>query len=288
MFNEVHNSSKNNGIPLAFVKSLNVQVFPSGRRRSELTVSDLESKKYYIPFDPEARLNTEANNRKHSGLNGFTQTYLKSWDATEFSIVLGGYLFTIKSDISDSNSIEAFIKDFVDELLDKLDVIAENPTSIFANIRIDDTALFSGFTKYSTTILRDQASNDEASTCLDLYVTGTNVTGSSPNTNDYYFSGLSFSTESLASRSTSNDPETISLKILEKNSSGTWQIYQPALLPNIEHGATSDSVSVKTLYAENIIQGTGNVVNLSVVEKDAESGTYQLQFSFGAQPENIN
>ena len=60
----------NEKIKQTFVKSLNVQAFPCGRRRSDSN--------QVIPFDPEARLNTEANNRKHSGINGYTQTFLKS------------------------------------------------------------------------------------------------------------------------------------------------------------------------------------------------------------------
>ena len=85
--------------------------------------------------------------------------------------------------------------------------------------------------------------------------------------NNYYFSGLSFSTAPLSgnegTRSITNvydeiDNATlmqrvISLKILEKVN-GVWQIYQPALLPEIEHGDIENSVKVGTLFADKIIQ----------------------------------
>ena len=94
---------KNNDNRLVFIKSKNVNVFPCGRRRSNLIDADgstlTVNDRYYIPFDPEARLNTEANNRKHSGLNGFRQSYIYDWSYTAssgvLSLVIEGYLFNI-------------------------------------------------------------------------------------------------------------------------------------------------------------------------------------------------
>jgi hypothetical protein len=60
MFTEVHLKNDDSGQKLAFINSLNVQAFPCGRRRSEQITS--ADDKYYIPYDPEARLNTEKNN----------------------------------------------------------------------------------------------------------------------------------------------------------------------------------------------------------------------------------
>ena len=69
---------------LIFIKSRYIKAFPCSRRRSNLTIDTDGNEnsvldKYYIPFDPEARLNTEANNRKHSALNGYKQDYLREW-----------------------------------------------------------------------------------------------------------------------------------------------------------------------------------------------------------------
>jgi hypothetical protein len=92
-------------INLTFVESTNIQAYPCGSRRSTFISADTNNdgttatnEGKYIPFDPEARLNTEANNRKHSSLNGYTQTYLKDWDEANktLTLSLAGHLFTIK------------------------------------------------------------------------------------------------------------------------------------------------------------------------------------------------
>ena len=88
---------------LTFIKSSNIQAYPCGRRRAvedrDLNDNDIVEADEHIriPFDPEARLNTEANNRKHSSLNGYTQTYLKEWDEKKklLTVALAGYLFNI-------------------------------------------------------------------------------------------------------------------------------------------------------------------------------------------------
>ena len=87
-----HKDTANN---LVFIESSYIKVFPCGCRKSELV--ETGATKQYIPIDPEARLNTEANNRKHSGLNGYKQEYLNYWNTNgELSLVLAGYLFNIK------------------------------------------------------------------------------------------------------------------------------------------------------------------------------------------------
>jgi hypothetical protein len=101
------------------------------------------------------------------------------------------------------------------------------------------------------------------------------------NIDNYYFSGLSFSAEPLAplkdgevfhisknsnktvSRIIGKDAngegvtsevnqQVISLRILEKAADGTWQVYQPAYLPRIEHGTTGDSIVV---YGDTTLKG---------------------------------
>ena len=325
MFNETHLSSTNNGIPLIFIKSLNVQAYPCGRRRSELVPKDTnndgiitESESYHIPFDPEARLNTEANNIKHSGLNGFTQTYLNDWDTSEkvLSLVLGGYLFNIKLD----QNYERFLN-FGASLLNTLknfdkDFDTNAVTRIYANIRIEETPLFVGFTSYNTSVLRDQYSSDTAQTTLDLLNTtarNANTLSETQDTGNYYFSGLSLSVRPLTETINPEKPLTeqeetkserliynpttkalyqrvISLCILEKNSNGNWQLHQPALLPSIKHGETEDSIKVKELSTNKLDlevtddEGTTSSIGvpaLNVVETSEGSGIYQLQFSFG-------
>lgn len=302
MFIESH---KDNDIVLTFLPSSQVNAYPCGRRRSTQIDADRNDSTtgdiYYIPFDPEARLNTEANNRKHSSLNGFTQTYLQDWnqETKVFTLSLGGYLFNITLDDTyltssqvDNKTIytfntDVFGDDIVDALVNKIDaLIAEakdkndttgeqnciteknavtNAARIYANILLEDTHLFSaGFGEYYTSVLRNQSAGP-AQTSLDLLKTGGSVSASA----DYYFSGLSFSTEPLTKKAgeithdsklqtaiidgNSVNQQIVSLCILEKEGS-SWIIHQPALLPKIDHGTTEDSIVV---YGDTTLKGNG-------------------------------
>lgn len=301
-----------NNIKLAFLNSLNVQAFPCGRRRSELIDKDgnvgTVSDRYYIPFDPEARLNTEANSRKYSSLNGFDQTYLKDWidsdDDYYITMSLAGYLFKIKLEKStadkatgnDSKTI------FSNTLYDIFNITLDESTDykIYANIRLENVKLFSGYNlDYSTYILRDQSASQAPETSLDLF---------DPDGSGYYFSGLSFSTEPLSNNTdetrsildiTTSDlrqQQIISLCILEKPAGDVWQIHQQAYLPEIKHGRTDDSIVVGDISAHNISAHdiSANNIGVDTITADAitVNGTtvpeiklvkcdtaYQLQFA---------
>lgn len=263
MFNETHSD---NDIKLTFIKSLNIQAYPCGRRRGFID-ADGTSTDSYLPFDPEARLNTEANNRKHSGLNGHTQTYLKKWDIQNklLTMSLAGYLFNIKLDDKylDINGVNSFGQDIADKV--------EATDRIYANILIEDVHLFSGFHEYYTGVLRNQVSTQNATpeTSLDLLnESASNSTSAADkkNVNNFYFSGLSFSaqpiTEEIAtrrekpitvSRSSQEVNQTqVSLCILEKKE-GKWEIHQPAYLPKIEHGTGEDSIIVGSAEINNAL-----------------------------------
>lgn len=191
MFNETH---LYNNLMLTFIKSVNIQAFPCGRRSSVGSYDKNNNgeiaadEKFYFPFDPEARLNTEANNRKHSSLNGFTQIYLKDWNKGDDNLLtmsLAGYLFTIaltgKQGESDFNFSQP--KDFGEEVISCLvrraesiktsavasgnttiaDVMEESKEAIesanriYANILLEDVHLFSSTAnEYFTSVLRDQ------------------------------------------------------------------------------------------------------------------------------------
>jgi hypothetical protein len=298
MFIEVHNTTTantENTIKLAFVKSLNVQAYPCGRRRSEAIGTG--DGKYSIPFDPEARLNTEANNTKISGLNGLTQTYLKRFttdevidDANVLSVVLGGYLFNIK--LADGyRSIDRFCTKLA--VAEKL---GTGTTKIYANIIIKETTLFKGFTEYTTGILYSQSDKSLNVDCLDLLITGGKSEQSTESAN-YYFSGLSFSNSPLSGNTDTTAVEsyvegklarrTISICLFEKNGD-TWNIYQPALLPKIEHGSTEESVKINTLFASELRQEVTDTQTGAVISNTSipslklhknDDDTYQLQFS---------
>ena len=79
--------SENETLQLCFVKSLDISVYPCGRRNSTIIEQNPNTRldDYYYPFDPEARLNTEYNNRHITGINGFTHTFIKNWRTPEDS-----------------------------------------------------------------------------------------------------------------------------------------------------------------------------------------------------------
>lgn len=293
MFNKVHSSKEEGGIALAFVKSTNIQTYPCGRRRA------LKEKDLYIPFDPEARLNTENNNRTQSSLNGYTQTYVQSWTEHDVSLVLENYLFTIKYAKEYSDAITAsadFGKIIINKLRSLNDTIkneVESAEKIYANILIEEVPLYSSNTAninlddYTTEILRNQSDTEMPSTSLDILVDGedANLPGS------YYFSGLSFSTKPLTGdtyltrsklsleRGGSLLPQKIvSLCILtrqydtENEVYTPWQSYEPAYLPFIEHGDTPNSVKVHKLEANQIETDT---LNAGAVFIPSDSGGTQ-------------
>lgn len=300
---------------LIFINSLNIKAFPCGRRRSQLIDTDGNTNdQYSIPYDPEARLNTEANNRRHSSLNGYSQTYLDSWDADSetLSLVLAGYLFNIdlkgiKVGELDVDKQQAQINSFAN-------AINGEAESIYANIRIEEVPLFSGDNlNYTTSVLRNQTSSNSAEACLDLPISSTQDL---TNEENYYFSGLSFSTSPIAkpvegdnthvlvsniddkTRGVLNiykdaqlHQQVISLYILKKVD-GIWKIHEPAKLPKIEHGDAENSIKVGKIISGDI-SSTGNIsaksiscngasvaqVKLAETSDDNGNTCYQLQFT---------
>ena len=293
IFNEIHDVTINkNTMSLSFIRSQSVQAFPCGRRRSTRRSDEDDSR---IPFDPEARLNTEANNRKHSSLNGYTQTYLKSWNDTEklLTFALGGYLFDVN--LGDDYS-KAFGNVFADEA-----------TSIYANILIDKTQLFVGTYEetalaYYTGVLGSWTSeNLKDNSALDLRTSENNGSNEFDN---YYFSGLAFSDKPVAtiSRANSNfqtrdeyeyniiDEDTkeilatkkiISLCILDKVD-GIWKLHEPAKLPFIEHGVNPNSIVV----GDTLIKSTPD--NLGDLTVEGKVLTPELQVSALLKVHNDN
>lgn len=247
---------------LVYVDSQNIQVFPCSRRRA-LIQGRTNS---YLPFDPEARLNTEANNLRHSGLNGFTQSYLKEFDEQtgKLSIVIAGYLFRIDS--GEGMSVSTFIENFPE--------ILTAGNRIYANVRLEKIQLFDGFRDYYTWILRDQTDVLETpSAQLDLY-----KNGSVENPASYYFSGLSFTTEPLYETHEPGAGQKVESICLFENTADGWVINQRALLPDIKHGDRVNSIEVTDLTATYIEQNGKPVASLEVKRVDNE---WQLQFTHG-------
>jgi hypothetical protein len=255
---------------LVFIKSSNINVFPCSRRRSTLVDGSSGSilDKHYIPFDPEARLNTEANNRKHSGLNGFKQSYIYDWNETtgKLSIVLAGYLFDIN--LGDNFKTPATLGAQMDELFD----VGDSYT-IYAKIMTGYTQFFSGgagVPAASTKVLRHQTAADTIPNSLDMLLDGTNE----QDINCYYFTGLTLTHE----RQLSNSENIVYLPLIKKDN-GTWQVCESSKLPNIDHGSSANSISVGTLVAESIELASGGALASLVIGTNASTGKKQLQFT---------
>jgi hypothetical protein len=310
MFIETHND---NNIALTFLQSEEVKVYPCGRRRSTSADKDgnanTPNDKYYFPFDPEARLNTEANNRKHSGLNGFTQNYLKEWKNSNFTLALEGYLFNISSSYTNAaNFGQATIDTLKNKTLHTSEWnIVNNTTKIYANILLEEVPLFSGFVDYYSSILRNQSAG-APETSLDL-LKENGTLAESQDYHNYYFSGLSFSATPLTAiaggenyiaktrdslpYSTERDQKPInqrivSLCILEKakvSADGVipevweWQIHKPAYLPKIAHGTTKDSVVLGDTRIERRLDDAHNIITEGNITVDNKVITKDLDAS---------
>lgn len=265
---------------LAFLHSTKVHAYPCGRRKSTLIKGKTDTD-YHVPFDPEARLSTEYNNRKHSGVNGLVTSFFNEFNVStrRFSMVLDGYYFDIelpntKKAQDTVNSTESFVEYFVEELEKELG--AAPGLTIYANIRLEETPLFKGDVNYNTWILRNQTATKTADSTLDIKIPGTIDNNNVEQY--YYFSGLSFSyypatrilDEDLSSitilpeDTDHRKQEVISLCILKRNSTSKndWRINEAAKLPRLKHGDAEGSVRFERVeanhfyYIENTPNGT--------------------------------
>ena len=139
---------------------------------------------------------------------------------------------------------------------------------------MEDLQLFTGFQEYKTSVLRDQTGDGIPSVYLDIC----NAEDDS-DSNNYYFSGLSFSTVPLTSiadgytvaktrdqlphtvnrEGSTINQQLVSLCILKKvdvvengETKKEWKIYQPALLPEIRHDDTPNSLVLGDTRIEKV------------------------------------
>lgn len=261
-----NNNDSDNVTRVVFIKSNNIKVSPCGKRGTTGEY-DLGAERIAIPFDPESRLNTEASNRKRSGINGFTPTFIKNWDLKlTIALVLDGYLFEISC-----SSGRDFITDITTELKPDTD-------KIYANILLQEVSLYTdNELEYKTEILRDQSNTNGSNPALSLDL--------SDNGGEYYFSGLSFTTAPI---SPGNNQRVVSLVVLEKKND-EWKVCQTSFLPKIEHGNSEDSVKINELEVKKITAETitlqnaeeGAVVPTFKLVELSEDSSHQLQFFTG-------
>ena len=291
MFNEKHQIGRgsNSGQHLSFLGSKYVKVFPCGRRRA------YKKDGTPIPFDPEAKLNTELNNRKVSGLNSINESFYvgQEWSTDLLRLVIGGYSFDIE--LADG------FKEINDFCGNAVTFIENNDNNaIYANIKLSKIQIYESNDSYDfsdaldsyTWVLKNQSADTNIS-YLDIKSTD------NPSTiDDFYFSGLSFSTYPLVDDMTtdtdyahspiySSDNVTqqdfsIKLFIYDKG----WKLNPAILLPELSHGDTDKSVRFTELQADKMVQFVGeNKVKFDVPamainykETDGEDNVYQLKF----------
>jgi hypothetical protein len=292
MFNEKHQIGRgsNSGQYLSFLGSKYVKVFPCGRRRA------YKNDGTPIPFDSEAKLNTELNNRKVSGLNSINESFYvgQEWSTDLLRLVIGGYSFEIE--LADG------YKEIFNFCTEATDFIGNNDkNAIYANIKLSKVQIYeSNDSSYDssnaldsyTWVLKNQ-SNDYNISHLDIRIKD------DPSTvDDFYFSGLSFSTYPLVdSMATDTDyahsdiyssdnvtQQDFSIKLLI-NDNG-WKLNPAVLLPELSHGDTDKSVRFTELQADKMVQFVGEdrvkfdvpAMAINYKESDGEDSVYQLKF----------
>lgn len=192
-----------------YFKSKDIKVFPSsfrGTYKSGTSTLDPE-----ITFDPEARLNTEANfilPRTELG----NKSYIVEYNETQnkISFILGGYYFEILN-----------ITDYLEEIKNKYIGIKLRPITL-QDPKIDAQFRHDG---YRETNLLDswESSSDDI---LDLLTDGS-----------YCFTGLR-----ILSSEFSSEGSDAKLKLFLANKT----INQEALLPKIEHGTAPNTIKLGT------------------------------------------
>lgn len=212
-----------------FLSSRNINVFPCSRRGREELEDSIKQ------YDPEARLNTERTNRLHTAVNGFTKSFIDSFNT---------YDITVKDENGEERETETNTLIFV---LAGYYVEAKNfnPTAIasalgsstggtiYAHLSLYDKASLSA-EGYFTEILYRQFATTTDSQYLDITYSDTNTT------NDF-FVGISFTKEAELDK-TLNIPS-YNLPLFTYSGSN-WELVQTSLLPKVEHGETEDSIKL--------------------------------------------
>lgn len=190
-----------NQVNAAFPSSLYTQVFPCSRRRSVGINEGSVQNQRSFPFDPEARLNTERNNRRGIGVNGYTDSFVSKIDIVHVSstkqganstlfypsgsaeFTIAGYSFTLSFDANlirpVSNDIaqiqltdvstnpQLMGPDFLGKAIAAQNLNDAGATKIYANIIIEAVNLYDGSIhgmNYDSWVLRHQIGSGSAST----------------------------------------------------------------------------------------------------------------------------
>lgn len=281
---------------LSFLGSKYVKVFPCGRRRA------YKKDGTPIPFDPEAKLNTELNNRKVSGLNSINESFYvgQEWSTKLLRLVIGGYSFDIE--LADG------YKEIADFCTKATDYIGNNNKAIYANIKISKIQIYESNDSYDssdaldsyTWVLKNQ-SDDTNISHLDI-----EIKDDSSTIDDFYFSGLSFSTYPIVACTATEakiqevvDADYAHSDIYDSDSDDVtqqdfsiklfiydngWKLNPAILLPELSHGDTDKSVRFTELQADKMVQFIGKdkvdvpAMAINYKESKDDDNIYQLKF----------
>ncbi len=227
-----------------FLPSTDINVFPCSRR-GQANIEDIAIENSATYYDPEARLNTERTNRLRTALNGFTDSFIKSYEAEAKTLVfvLAGYYVEIK------NFDPAIIASTLGEGVDK----------IYAHLRLHDHVSL-GVKDYFTEMLYRQSESELDSNYLDVTYTINGDKGD-------FFVGVSFTNEPVEGTATHN------LQLFSYVNDA-WKRTPASLLPKIEHGETENSIKVSGDFTADTITAKNRlntpVIDTKVIENTAD------------------
>lgn len=227
-----------------FLPSTDINVFPCSRR-GQANIEDVAIENSATYYDPEARLNTERTNRLHTALNGFTNSFIKSYDAEAKTLifVLAGYYVEIK------NFDPAIIASTLGEGVDK----------IYAHLRLHDHVSLN-VKDYFTEMLYRQSESELDANYLDVTYTINGDHGD-------FFVGVSFTKELVEGTATHN------LQLFSYVND-TWKQTPASLLPKIEHGETENSVKVSGDFTADTVNAKNRlsvpVIDTKVIENTVD------------------
>jgi hypothetical protein len=251
--NHINYLKNNNRV---FFPSENVNIFPCSRRGRSYDASEL------VYYDPEARLNTERTNRIGTAINGFTDSFIESYENNKLTFVLAGYRVEVKDFYP--GEIASVLYQATDGESGESGV---RPTTICAHLSLH-TGISLNTGDYTTEILYRQST---ANTGDIEQVNSLDVTYSDKDLNDNdinidYFVGISFTSGPTVDIINDVLLPAHDLDLFKNTqNNNAWSIVQTSLLPKIKHGeGAGDSVYIHDLETENIEIDSANIGAASV------------------------
>lgn len=235
----------------AFFPSENVNIFPCSRRGRSYDASEL------VYYDPEARLNTERTNRIGTAVNGFTDSFIESYENNKLTFVLAGYRVEVKDFYP--GEIASVLYQATDS---ESGASGVRPTTIYAHLSLH-TGISLNTGDYTTEILYRQST---ANTGDIEQVNSLDVTYSDKDQNDNdinidYFVGISFTSEPAIDIINDALLPAYDLELFKNvQNNNAWRIVQTSLLPKIKHGESAgDSVYISELETTDVEIGGANI-----------------------------